>query len=81
VPGGLRQEKRNEDREREVFERVHFLYGMENGLADMVRQTPKTGENVGLVLGCDLAYLCHALQLGCFVDVVKPWEATWVART
>jgi uroporphyrinogen decarboxylase len=53
------------------FERVHFLRGMENALADMALQTPEMQAIVDLVLDYNLAYLRHALQLGAPVDVVS----------
>jgi len=52
------------------FERVHFLRGMEDALADMALQTPEIQEIVDLVLEYNLTYLRHALQLGSPVDVV-----------
>ena len=53
------------------FERVHFLRGMENALADMALGTPEIQEIVDLTLEYNLAYLRHALQLGAPVDVVS----------
>ena len=53
------------------FERVHFLRGMEDALADMALQTPEMDEIVALTLEYNLAYLRHALQLGGPVDVVS----------
>ena len=53
------------------FERVHFLRGMEDALADMGAQTPEMDEIVELVLAYNLAYLRHALELGSPVDVVS----------
>jgi len=53
------------------FERVHFLRGMEDALADMALHTPEMDEIVSLVLEYNLAYLRHALQLGAPADVVS----------
>jgi len=53
------------------FERVHFLRGMEDALADMALQAPEMDEIVALVLDYNLAYLRQALQLGAPVDVVQ----------
>ncbi len=53
------------------FERVHFLRGMEDALADMASQAPEMDEIVQLVLEYNLAYLRQALQLGAPVDVVQ----------
>jgi uroporphyrinogen decarboxylase len=53
------------------FERVHFLRGMEDALADMALQTPEIQQIVDLILEYNLAYLRHALQLGAPVDVVS----------
>lgn len=52
------------------FERVHFIRGMENALADMADGTPEIQEIVDLVLEYNLAYLRHALQMGSPVDLV-----------
>jgi len=53
------------------FERVHFLRGMEDALADMALGTPEIQEIIDLVLEYNLAYLGHALRLGSPVDVVN----------
>ena len=53
------------------FERVHFLRGMENALADMALGTPEIQEIVDLVLDYNLRYLRHALQLGSPADTVN----------
>ncbi len=53
------------------FERVHFLRGMADALADMALQTPEMDEIVGLILDYNLAYLRQALLLGSPVDVVS----------
>jgi uroporphyrinogen decarboxylase len=53
------------------FERVHFLRGMEDALADMALETPEMDEIIELILGYNLTYLKHALQLGSPVDVVS----------
>lgn len=53
------------------FERVHFIRGMEDALADMAMQTPEIQEIVDLVLEYNLAYLNHALQTASPVDVVS----------
>lgn len=53
------------------FERVHFLRGMENALADMAMGTPEMDEIVELVLNYNLTYLRHALELGSPADVVN----------
>jgi len=52
------------------YERVHFLRGMADALADMALQTPEIQEIVDLVLGYNLRYLEHALKLASPVDVV-----------
>jgi len=52
------------------YERVHFLRGMEDALADMALHTPEIQQIVDLVLDYNLTYLRHALQLGSPVDVV-----------
>jgi len=53
------------------YERVHFLRGMENALADMALGTPEMDEIVDLILEYNISYLRHALQLGSPVDVVS----------
>jgi uroporphyrinogen-III decarboxylase len=53
------------------FERVHFLRGMEDALADMALNEPAIQEIVDLVLDYNLRYLQHALELGAPVDVVN----------
>ena len=53
------------------FERVHFLRGMVDALADMALQTPEIQTIVDLILDYNLAYLRHALQSGAPVDVVS----------
>ena len=53
------------------FERVHFLRGMENALADMAEGTPEIQEIVDLVLDYNMAYLKEALTLSQPVDVVN----------
>lgn len=52
------------------FERVHFIRGMENALADMATQTPEIDEIVQLILDYNLRYLEQALRLGSPVDLV-----------
>jgi uroporphyrinogen decarboxylase len=53
------------------FERVHFLRGMDNALADMALETPEMQAIVDLILDYNLGYLRHALELGPPVDVVN----------
>lgn len=52
------------------FERVHFLRGMENALADMAEETPQMDEIVELVLDYNVRYLEHALRMCSPVDFV-----------
>lgn len=52
------------------FERVHFLRGMEDALADMALGTPEIQKIVDLVLEYNLAYLEHALTVAAPVDIV-----------
>ena len=53
------------------YERVHFLRGMENALADMALGTPEMDEIIELILDYNITYLRHALELGSPVDVVS----------
>ncbi len=52
------------------FERVHFLRGMEDALADLAMGTPEIQEIIDLVLDYNMRYLQHALELGAPVDLV-----------
>jgi hypothetical protein len=53
------------------YERVHFIRGVENALADMALGTPEIEEIVDLILEYNMTYLRHALQLGSPVDIVS----------
>lgn len=53
------------------FERVHFLRGMENALADMAEDSPAIQEIIDLVLDYNMRYLQHAVTLGSPVDLVN----------
>jgi uroporphyrinogen decarboxylase len=52
------------------FERVHFLRGMEDIMADMAAGAPEVDEIVELVLDYNLRYVEQALTLGAPVDLV-----------
>jgi len=53
------------------YERVHFLRGMADALADMAYGTPEIEEIIELIIEYNLTYLRHALQLGSPVDIVS----------
>jgi uroporphyrinogen decarboxylase len=53
------------------YERVHFIRGVENALADMALGTLEIEEIVELILEYNMTYLRHALQLGSPVDIVS----------